>query len=93
MIRIIILLLLFILLINKTEAQEIIYTGKVFDKETNTPVQNISITIYDLKLIIYQTLADSAGIFIIPEVYYKEGSLLIFHGLNYAQLKKKKIWC
>ncbi|MDP9078213.1 MAG: outer membrane beta-barrel protein [Bacteroidota bacterium] len=76
----------FLLLSTNIFAQET-FTGKVIDKETHSPIENSTVTVYQGDSIKYQTTSDSIGNFKVPGLYLRQDNTIKIHALNYTDLK------
>jgi hypothetical protein len=72
---------------DRALSQDIFITGHVVSKETNAPLDNVSIKLYNGMRIIYTTITDTAGTFKINQKQYNQVSYIIIHGLNLADLR------
>ena len=82
-----IILFLFTILSKKVSAQEINVIGKVIEKTTKNPVENATISVYNEKSIVFNTLSDSTGTFKIPVALYRKASSIKIHALNYSDFE------
>ncbi|WP_184543767.1 TonB-dependent receptor [Mucilaginibacter sp. FT3.2] len=80
-------LILLLAFSGRALSQDIFITGHVVNKETNAPLDNVSIKLYNGTRIIYTTISDTAGTFKINQKLYRQTSYIIIHGLNLADLR------
>jgi len=78
------------LLVYKTDAQEIKYTGKIVNKDGHSPVENCNISVYKGANIAYRTVSDSLGFFKIPVAALMTSDSNKLHALNYQDLSVDK---
>jgi hypothetical protein len=84
---ILITLILFANLPYKIYAQATNFTGRIFNKENHSPIENSDLTIYKNKNIIYRTTTDSIGSFEIPSAYFKQSDVIKIHALSFKDIE------
>ncbi len=87
-------LLVFILLIFipvTVYAESINITGNIQNKKSGLPVEAATISLFKEAKNIYTLKSDSTGKFSIPANYYRKATFIIFHSLNFTDLKVENL--